>query len=93
MNVQNYIEILKLIGALITSFFAFYKYLNSQLAKKMDKEELEKIKEELEKNFSRELNYIKENNKNIQNSFVEKLDDIKEDMTIIKNFLLNNKRE
>lgn len=93
MNVQNYIEILKIFGTLITSFFTFYKYLQSQLTKKADKEELEKIKEELEKNFSRELNYIKENNKNIQNSFVEKLDDIKEDMTIIKNFLLNNKRE
>lgn len=93
MNIQNYIEILKIFGTLITSFFTFYKYLQTQLTKKADKEELEKLKEELEKEFARELNFIKENNENIHNSFVEKLDTIREDMTIIKNFLLNKKRD
>lgn len=82
------IEIIKLILSIIVSFFSCYKFLQSQLNKKINIDDAEKLIEQLNDRIDREIMFIKESVETNQKNFSSKLDDIKTDMTIIKEFLL-----
>ena len=86
------LEIIKIIISIIVSFFSCYKFLQSQLDKKINTDDVEKIVEQLNNRIDREIKYIKENVANNQKNFSSKLDDIKSDMRIIKEFLLQQKK-
>lgn len=86
------LEVIKLVLSIVVSFFSCYKFLQSQLDKKADTDDVEKIVEQLNSRIDREVKFIKESVDTNQKNFSSKLDDIKSDMRIIKEFLLQQKK-
>lgn len=82
------LEVIKLVLSIVVSFFSCYKFLQIQLDKKVNTDDVEKIVEQLNNRIDREVKFIKESVDTNQKNFSSKLDDIKSDMRIIKEFLL-----
>lgn len=87
-----------IITSIVGTVISCYKYFKSELDKKADKFLINELAEEIEKKvdkilYNKEIEFLKnqinENNKNINS----KLEEMKEDMKIIKEFLINKKRE
>lgn len=82
------LEVIKLVLSIVVSFFSCYKILQNQLDKKANIDDVENMIKQLNTRIDREVRYIKESVETNQKNFSSKLDDIKSDMRIIKEFLL-----
>lgn len=71
---------LKIIGMIVTTFFAYHKFIMSQLEKKVNKNFHQKETEYRER-------LQKESNKTVYNILAE----VKEELKDIKNYILQNK--
>ncbi|WP_297488362.1 hypothetical protein [uncultured Cetobacterium sp.] len=71
---------LKIIGMIAAAFFAYHKFIMAQLDKKVDKESCQKETEYREK-------LQKESNKTIYKMLAE----VKDELNIIKTYILQNK--
>ena len=87
------IDFIKFILMIIATVVSLYKYLEKEFRRKADKVEIENILKELDKKvdkilYDRELDFIRKNIQQNTTTLVEKLEEIKEDMKIIKEYIL-----
>lgn len=78
---------------IIATVVSLYKYLEKEFRRKADKVEIENILKELDKKvdkilYDRELDFIRKNIQQNTTTLVEKLEEVKEDMKIIKEYIL-----
>lgn len=87
------IDFIKFILMIIATVVSLYKYLEKEFRRKADKVEIENILKELDKKvdkilYDRELDFIRKNIQQNTTTLVEKLEEVKEDMKIIKEYIL-----
>ena len=87
------IDFIKFILMIIATVVSLYKYLEKEFRRKVDKVEIENILKELDKKvdkilYDRELDFIRKNIQQNTTTLVEKLEEVKEDMKIIKEYIL-----
>ena len=87
------IDFIKFILMIIATVVSLYKYLQKEFRRKADKVEIENILKELDKKvdkilYDRELDFIRKNIQQNTTTLVEKLEEVKEDMKIIKEYIL-----
>lgn len=87
------IDFIKFILMIIATVVSLYKYLEKEFRRKADKVEIENILKELDKKvdkilYDRELDFIRKNIQQNTATLVEKLEEVKEDMKIIKEYIL-----
>lgn len=78
---------------IIATVVSLYKYLEKEFRRKADKVDIENILKELDKKvdkilYDRELDFIRKNIQQNTTTLVEKLEEVKEDMKIIKEYIL-----
>lgn len=78
---------------IIATVVSLYKYLEKEFRRKADKVEIENILKELDKKvdkilYDREPDFIRKNIQQNTTTLVEKLEEVKEDMKIIKEYIL-----
>lgn len=87
------IDFIKFILMIIATVVSLYKYLEKEFRRKADKVEIENILKELDKKvdkilYDREPDFIRKNIQQNTTTLVEKLEEVKEDMKIIKEYIL-----
>ena len=87
------IDFIKFILMIIATVVSLYKYLEKEFRRKADEVEIENILKELDKKvdkilYDRELDFIRKNIQQNTTTLVEKLEEVKEDMKIIKEYIL-----